>query len=77
MCEKCEHAVRCVMCSRFRALRNSHQCALLASYHLHRHDMLVRCGTVPHKQDAARDFILTGCITPEEVWAIEDGIRGI
>lgn len=77
MCSDCQHGVRCVMCSRFRALRNSHQCALLAHYHLYHHDMLERTGTVNHKKEASEESMYTGCLTLQEVWDIEDNIHSV
>lgn len=77
MCGDCPNAVRCVLCSRFRALRMVKHCKLLAHYHLYHHDALVRSGTVCHKKWHRAECQYTGCLTLDEVWEIEDHIRGI
>ncbi len=71
-CSLCQYAVTCVSCSRFRVLRNSQTCKLLAYYHLYHHDMLDKTGTVEHKKDANREVTASGCcLTVEEIWNAE------
>ena len=71
-CSVCPNAVMCVRCSRFRALRDIYTCPLVAHHHLNHHDMLVRTGTVEHKQDARWEAVASGCcLTVEEIWNAE------
>lgn len=71
-CSLCPYAMTCVNCPRFRALRNSHTCKLLAHYHLYHHDMLDRTGSVEHRKDAGWEVSASGCcLTVKELWDAE------